>query len=205
VDNCKKKQKKVKPDSPTRAAEGDAWIYTCLRRRSYVFVAFSVGKWTQSTCQAMMFDVARRLESPTINHRMQFFSDGNDDYTYVLPDHFRLSQLDYAQLVKIRVKGTLVGKEKRIVYGSPSIEDIETTDTENFNGILRERIGRLVRKTKCFSKTKPRLIDSLHIFHFYWNFMNNLHRGVSPAMMEGLANRLWTWHELFYSRINYSK
>jgi len=29
-------------------------------------------------------------------------------------------------------------------YGSPDPGDIETTDIENFNGILRERIGRLV-------------------------------------------------------------
>jgi IS1 family transposase len=32
--------------------------------------------------------------------------------------------------------------------------DVETTDVENFNGILRERLGRLVRRTKCFAKVK---------------------------------------------------
>jgi IS1 family transposase len=143
VDNCKKKQKKVEPDSSTWAEEGDAWIYTCIKRVSYFFVGFSVGKWTQETCREMMFDVARRIELLTGDKRIQFFSDGNDDYTYVLPDYFQRSQLDYAQLVKIRENGTLVGKEKRIVYGSPSSEDIETTNIENFNGILRERIGRL--------------------------------------------------------------
>lgn len=28
-----------------------------------------------------------------------------------------------------------------MVYGSPSLDDIETTTVKNFNGILRERIG----------------------------------------------------------------
>ncbi|MCD6208370.1 MAG: IS1 family transposase [Methanosarcinales archaeon] len=43
---------------------------------------------------------------------------------------------------------------------------METTDVENYNGILRERTGRLVRKTKCFSKRKRMLECSLHVFQF---------------------------------------
>jgi len=50
--------------------------------------------------------------------------------------------------------------------------DIETTDVENFNGILRERIGRLVRKTKCFSKCKTRLECAIQLFQFYWDFVS---------------------------------
>jgi len=190
VDYRKKKKKKVEPDSSNRTEEGDEWTYTCLKRISYFIVAFSVGNWTQETCREMMFDVARRIELPYGDNRIQFFSDGNDDYTYVLPDYFKRSQLDYGQLVKIRENGTLVGKEKRIIYGSPRIEDIETTDTENFNGILRERIGRLVRKTKCISKVKDRLVDALHLFQFHWNFMHNIHGGKSPAMIEDITDRL---------------
>ncbi len=47
-------------------------------------------------------------------------------------------------------------KIKQIVYGAPEIEEIETTDVENFNGILREKIGGLIRKSKCFSRRKER-------------------------------------------------
>lgn len=175
-----------------------------MKRKSYFFVAFAVGKWTQRTCREMVYDVARRVEIPSEKERIQFFSDGNDDYTYVLPDYFRAPYLDYAQLVKIRNNGALVGKERRIIYGSPLPDDIETTDTENFNGILRERIGRLVRKTKCISKLKRRLVSSLHIFQFYWNFMSNIRRGICPAMLEGLTDRLWNWHEFFYTRLTTS-
>ena len=152
----------------------------------------------------MLYDVARRVKLPTANERIQFFSDGNDDYSYVLPNYFRVEYMDYAQLVKIREKGRLVGKERRIIYGSTDIEDIDTTDVENFNGILRERIGRLVRKTKCFSKMKRRLHDAISLFQVYWNFMSDFKRGTSPAMIEGIMDRVLTWHDFFYLPINYS-
>jgi len=67
----------------------------------------------------------------------------------MLPKYYPLGLLDYGQLVKIKEKGRLVGKERWVVYGDLSLVEVETTDVENFNGILRERLGRLVRKTKC--------------------------------------------------------
>ena len=82
-----------------------------------------------------------------------------------------------------------------MIYGTPDPKDIETTNIENFNGILRERNGRLVRKTKCFSEKKSRLEAHLHLFQFYWDFMNEFKRNTSPAMMEGLTNHLWTWQD----------
>ena len=72
-----------------------------------------------------------------------------------------------------------------MVYGESVLGEIETTDVENFNGILRERVGRLVRKTKCFAKTKRRLVCAVGLFQFYWNFINEFERPVSPARMEG--------------------
>jgi hypothetical protein len=74
---------------------------------------------------------------------------------------------------------------------------------ENFNGILRERVGRLVRKSKCYSKVKRRLIFALLFFLFYWDFMSQIRRGYSPAMLEGLSDSLWTWRDFFYVRLNH--
>ena len=69
------------------------------------------------------------------------------------------------------------------------------TFVENFNGILRERIVRIVGKTKGFSKRKRRLECSIELFQFYWNFIKEFKRGISPAMMEGLTDPIWNWHE----------
>ena len=89
-----------------------------------------------------------------------------------------------------------------MIYGDPKPEDIETTNIENFNGILRERIGRLVRKTKCFSKYKLRLECAIELFQFYWNFINELKRNTSPAMIEELTDHRWSWYEFFYSKLS---
>jgi len=67
----------------------------------------------------MMKNVSGRTEQPSPQNRIEVFTDGNDDYTYVLPDYYTGSCIDYGQLVKIRENGKVVRKEKRIIYGNP--------------------------------------------------------------------------------------
>ena len=145
----------------------------------------------------MIYDFRRRVR-PFREERIEVFTDGNDDYTYVLKSFFPMVNINYGQLVKIRdTHGKLLRKERHIIYGDPDEDDIDTVNVENFNGILRERVGRLVRKTKCFSKKKTRLICAVTLFQFYWNFMNEFRRGTSPAMLENLTESLWSWGDLF--------
>jgi hypothetical protein len=96
----------------------------------------------------------------------------------------------------------VVDKIKIIVYGSPSIDEIETTDIENINSIFRERIGRLVRKTKSHSKKKPKLVNAVELFQFYWNFMDRLPKRSIPAMIENLTDHQWSWEEIFYFQLS---
>ncbi|HLC19833.1 MAG TPA: hypothetical protein VJK72_02865 [Candidatus Nanoarchaeia archaeon] len=49
----------------------------------------------------MFFDFANRIKLPTPTDRLKIFSDGNDDYTFVMPEFFRMDSLNYGQLVKI--------------------------------------------------------------------------------------------------------
>ena len=169
-----------------------------MKRHSYLFAAFSVGKWTQNTCAEMVQKLSTITRKPSWHDMLTLFTDGNDDYTFVLPKCYPLGLVDYGQLLKIKEKGRLVRKEKWVVYGEVVLGEIETTDVENFNGILRERLGRLVRKTKCFAKTKRRLVCAVGLFQFYWNFINEFGRGASPAKMEGLSDHVWTWHEFMH-------
>jgi hypothetical protein len=123
------------------------------------------------------------------------FTDGNDDYTHILSELYSIDEMDYGQLIKIKEKGRLIKKEKRIIFGSPSVDDIETVNIENMNSIFRERSGRVVRKTKCFSKKIFNLNSVLNFFHFYWNFINNYQRIETPAMLEKISNHPWSWDE----------
>lgn len=149
----------------------------------------------------MIAQVARRVELPTFRYRFEICSDGNEDYTYVLPEFFSIDTINYGQLVKIRESGKVVDKVHRVVYGNPKKSTIETTDVENFNGILRERLGRIVRKTKCYAKNIDRLSNAVGLFQFYWNFMHELRTNLTPAKIEGISTKTWTWGNLLHYRI----
>ena len=149
----------------------------------------------------MMAQVAQRVQIPTFENRLIIYSDGNDDYQFTMPSFFRTDCIDYGQLVKIRKSGRVVDKIRRIVYGHPDRNDIETTNVENFNGILRERIGRLVRKTKCYGKNEQALAHSITIFQFYWNFMKPIREKLTPAMIEHQTTKRWTWGNLLHHTI----
>jgi hypothetical protein len=95
----------------------------------------------------------------------------------------------------------VVRKEEKVVYGG-FFGDVEMAVVETFDGILRERLGRCVGKSKCFSKVERRLVCAVGLFKFYWNFINEFKRGFSPAKFAGLTDHLWTWHEFFYSKLN---
>ncbi len=152
----------------------------------------------------MFIDFAKRVKPATFTNRLKIFSDGNDDYVFVLPEFFRKDCINYGQLVKIREKGRVVDKIHKVVYGELSLDEIETTNVENFNGILRERISRIVRKTKCFGKRVSRLENALYLFQFYWNFMHPLHGNLTPAIQEGQATKIWTWGNLLHAKLRYS-
>jgi hypothetical protein len=149
----------------------------------------------------MLEQFTKRIVQPTFGYRLEIRSDSNDNYTYVLPEFFRTDAINYRQLIKIRESGRVVDKIRRIIYGHPQLRDIETTNVENFNSILREHIGRLVRRTKCYAKNHTRLSNATSLFQFYWNFMHELQEKLTPAKMEGIANKTWTWGNLLHHRI----
>lgn len=151
----------------------------------------------------MFSKVAERIQPPTFTDRLNIFSDGNDDYTFVMPEFFKKDCVNYGQLIKIREKGKLVGKIRRRVFGNPHRDDIETTDVENFNGIIRERIGRFVRRTKCYGKNINRVSDALSVFQFYWNFMKPIRERLTPAILENQATKIWTWGNFLNAKLKY--
>jgi hypothetical protein len=151
----------------------------------------------------MFVDFAKRTQTPTSFNPLIIFSDGNDDYIFVIPKFFNKDYVNYGQLVKIREKGRVVDKVHKVIYGKPSLDEIETTNVENYNGILRERLSRLVRKTKCFGKRKSRLESALYLFQFYWNFMKPIHKKQTPAIIEGQAMKIWTWGNFLNAKLKY--
>jgi hypothetical protein len=101
----------------------------------------------------MLSDFSAKVVVPQEKEKLEVFTDGNDDYVYALPTYFGVESVNYGQLVKIRDdRGRLIWKEKRIIFGDPLIDDIETVNVENFNGILRERVGGLFEGLSVFRR-----------------------------------------------------
>ena len=167
------------------------------------FGKFYFGVFGKYSTGVDIYDFRRRVR-PFQKEKIDVFTDGNDDYTYVLKSFLPMDNINYGQLVKIRdTYGKLIRMERRNIYGDLDEDDVDTVNVENFNGILRERVGRLVRKTKCFSKKKQRPYCAVILFQFYWNFMNEFRRNTSPAMLENLSESLRLWDDLFYAKLRH--
>ena len=61
----------------------------------------------------MLAKLSKRISAPSTSDKLTIYSNGNDDYTYVLPEFYPIDFIDYGQLVKIRENGRIVKKEKR--------------------------------------------------------------------------------------------
>ncbi len=166
------------------------------------FTSFVLGKRTNETCRSLFKDFRKRIRKPTNLEKLEIYSDGNFSYQTILAEFFDEEKIDYGQLIKIKQGGKLVDKKKIIVYGNPKVDDIETTTVECINGILRERLSRLVRKTKSFAKDKKMIIAAVELFKFYWNFIKPLHGKATPAMEENITSRIMTWGSFLHMKLS---
>ncbi len=148
-----------------------------------------------------MRQMLQRIRPPSELEHLVVYSDGNDDYEFTLPKFFDVTHVDYGQLVKVRVGGKVVDKYRKVVFGEPFILRVHTNNVENFNGILRERVSCLVRRTKCIAKRKDFLEKRLFVFQFYWNFMHVIHGTQTPAMLEGVSTNQWSWSRFLHYKI----
>jgi hypothetical protein len=144
-----------------------------------------------------------RLDLPSSDYKIEIFSDGYEEYEKCFADYYANTCINYGQIIKIREGGKVVDKIKRIVWGNPDFDSIDTVNVENSNGIFRERVGRLVRKTKCYSKLKPKLECAIDVFQFYWNFINEFKEKRTPAMIEDIVDQKITWSIFLHASIKY--
>jgi IS1 family transposase len=88
VDIYKKKQKNVEPGSSNSDIQGDAWLFSFITRRSYLIVAYEIGKRTRESCKKLFEKIFDRVQLPFPDMKIQIFSDGNDDYTSTIPEYY---------------------------------------------------------------------------------------------------------------------
>ena len=145
------------------------------------------------------------VRQPTCKQKLEIYSDGNNDYTSVLLEYFNKDSLCYGQKIKSKDGVKIIPAIKRKIYGNPNFEDIDTNANECFNSILRDKLRKLVRKSKCHAKAKYELNMALFFFQFYWNFMHELHKNVTPAILEKQATKVWSWGNFLHAKLSYKE
>lgn len=199
MDICKKKQKKVGQEDHKNAQPGDCYAYIAIKRDTKLHLAHTVGKRIDTIADYLVWKLSCILSPPTFSYPLKIYTDGNPQYLPALLTNFRKDCIVYGRLIKYKRAGKLVWKVKEQVLRYPKIKDIDTTVIENYNGILRERISRLVRRGKCFSKNRNRFENHLNIFQSYNNLMKS-ENGKTPMILEGKTSKIWCWNDFFNFR-----
>lgn len=118
--------------------------------------------------------------------------------------------LGLVQAVKQRRKGRLVRIEVHPRFGEAVPECPYTVCVERLNGVLRDRLACLTRKTHAFAKREQTWDAAVGLCPFEHNWIRPLqalrevepdpstgrrYRRRSPAMALGLSDDLWSWTE----------
>ena len=195
-----KKEKRCDPANPEDARQGDNWDHVAVDPEHRLVVGVVPGKRTVEKVEALVEDFKERTGGRTMNLIT------SDEYK-PLPD------LRYATVHKTREKGRVVKIDFRVVFGTVAAvkaalklskvsSKINTAFVERQNGTDRNRNGRKVRKTYCFSKDwdihEAVTYFTMYTYNFCWPVRTLRQRGhdgrwtpQTPAMTAGLTDHVW--------------
>jgi len=126
------------------------------------------------------------------------------------------------QVVKQYQKGHVVGVAHRLVAGSkaqmqallPAGQVLNTAYIERLNATFRQRLGSLVRRSRCLLRQSATLEAGMYLVGTVYNFCTP-HKSLrqaclagrrkwverTPAMAAGITNEVWTVSELLTYRV----
>ncbi len=224
---------------------GDRWTFVNVLPRSGLIHTVHHGKRTKEEAEHFVQTIKRNSdgEAPL------FLSDGWQPYPEVLastysheepvpyagrgrpknPTRVVDANLKYAQVIKRKQRGRLVGIEKRVIRGTEEEilaiirtehrgQTINTSYVESRNGNYRKDNKRLARRSACQSKEVTLHDAHIDLLTGMYNFVDanqafrqciNPHakrfevkyKKYSPAMLEGFTDRCLTLEELLMWRV----
>ncbi len=227
-----KKEKHCDPDDPVDALQGDNWDHVAFDPEHRLVVSVVPGKRTAEHVHELVHDCKQRTQGRVMNlittdeypvyetaileaygkevQPERTGKPGRPKKPYQVP----LPELNYATVHKTRKKGRVVKIDYRVVFGTVAAvmaalalslvsKAINTAFIERHNGTDRNRNGRKVRKTYCFSKDWQ-VHDSVTYFTMYtYNFCwpvrtlrikdrDGNWQQRTPAMAAGLTDHVWS-------------
>ena len=177
---------------------GDVWTWTAIDSDTKLMVSYFVGDRSGQSAIVLMDDLRARLAN-----RVQLTTDGHKAYLEAVEGAFG-GDVDYGMLVKIYgeapgPKGRYspaecIGARKDRIEGDP---DLKFVSTSHVDLSIRMQNRRFTRLTNAFSKKLDNHIHALALYFCFYNFarMRKTLR-MSPAMVAGVSQTLWTMEDI---------
>lgn len=230
-----KKEQHCDPDNPDDAQQGDHWDHVAFDPEHRLVVSVVPGKRTSENVRQLVHDFKERTEGRLMNlittdeypvYKTEILEAYGET---VVPERTgkpgRPQQpykaaptgLNYATVHKTREQGRVTKIDYRVIFGtiatvmaavalSTVSKAINTAFVERHNGTDRNRNGRKVRKTYCFSKDwqvhEAVTYFTMYTYNFCWPVRTLRVRRAdgaweqrTPAMIAGLADHVWSLAE----------
>jgi len=200
----RKKQKKLSPDEQRAQEFGDQYVFVAIDAETKLVPSYILGKRNGHTAYLLMQDLNKRMSK-----RFQLTTDAFKAYLDAVDFTFGIDT-DYAQLQKLfsgngagregYSPGDIVATVPMPITGKPKFEHVSTSFVERQNLTMRMQMRRFTRLTNAFSKKLKNLKCALDLHFFHYNFMpvpKSLR--MTPAMVSGIANHIWTWEEVLFN------
>ena len=230
-----KKEKHCDPNNPEDAQQGDHWDHVAFDPEHRLVVSVVPGKRTSENVRLLVTDFKQRTAGRLMNlitsdeypvyetAILEAYGEtvvpepsgkvGRPQKPYRAP----LPGVNYATVHKTRQKGRVTKIDFRVIFGTVATvmaalarsmvsKAINTAFVERHNGTDRNRNGRKVRKTYCFSKDwqvhEAMTYFTMYSYNFCWP-VRTLRKKVgrrqyeprTPAVVAGLTDHVWTIQE----------
>lgn len=230
-----KKEKHCDPDDPDDARQGDNWDHVALDPEHRLVVSVVPGKRTSENVRLLVNDFKKRTEDRLMNlmttdeypvyetEILEAYGEtivpqrsgkpGRPQQPYQAPP----TGLNYATVHKTRVKGRVTKIDYRVIFGTVATvmtalalstvsKAINTAFVERHNGTDRNRNGRKVRKTYCFSKDwqvhEAVTYFTMYSYNYCWPVRTLRIKRIdgawerrTPALTAGLTDHVWSLAE----------
>jgi len=243
------KAEEADPEQQGKPKKNSLWVWAAVDAVTKLMVSVVVGDRRLPMAQELVHDVADKLADDC---QPLFLTDGLPAYATAILTHFGhwtqparqsnkgpapkprwtfLPNLNYAQVIKKRLRRRIVKITKHVVCGSlerikavlePYGWQINTSFIERFNLTFRQHVPALGRRTNTLAKSKTGLRRQCLLVQTYYNFclphaslrlaletpLPTLGTGSakkwlpgSPAMAAGLTDRVWSLQEVLAFRV----